>query len=219
MCLKSNKAVIYITLIMYSVLVIGFFIILSVTPRARGWNHKDTVIMSVCIGFILLLVVSEIVRVWIAFGREIELTEEGCIVKFLGYSKLYRWDQMETKIRIPIWFGPLRLGGAYNGVLLSSKRVRFRKNSYPVNDGFGFYKHLPPPGYKFYVPTYHPFSLVFITFGQRIDIDPYFITFFQRKEIESNFPVSNKGGYPGYFADEEQLFFLLHSWGITLDDV
>ena len=204
MRLKSNKTVIYITLISYSVLVVGFFIILSVTPRASGWNHKDTVIMSVCIGFILLLVVSEIVRVWIAFGREIELTEEGCIVKFLGYSKLYRWDQMETKIRIPIWIGPLRRGAVYNGVLLSCKKVRFRKNSYPVNGfGFGFYKHLPPPGYKFYVPTYHPFSLVFITFGQRIDIDPYFITFFQRKEIESNFPVSNKGGYPGYFADEE----------------
>lgn len=84
----------------------------------------------------------------------------------------------------------------YNGLILSYREVKFPKYI--------------PPGYTYNVPRLHPFSLIFITF--RPKIDPFYPDIQKWEEDEE------KTNSPGFFADKELLFSLLHCWGVTLDD-
>lgn len=102
MVIKSNKSSIYLRLLVYSFGIAVFIIILLCFSPKRPWAAKETVFILVNFGLIILAGLFEIIRHWIAFGREIELTEEGCTVRFLKYSRSYRWDQMRTKKRCPL---------------------------------------------------------------------------------------------------------------------
>ena len=207
MCLKSKNYKSFYTRVITISMIIPFSIILFLTLPEK--DPSDQVIKVVVILIILLLSSFGIISRWIVFGREIELTEKGCIVRFLGYSKLYRWDQMKTKRRVPIRLYHVRHDTPfYNGLVLSCRKVRFPKH-YRFS-GRGYYKHLPL-GYALEVPTtLYPFSLVFIMFGPKID------PFYPDNKTGKKEEEQNK--YSGYFADEEQLFSMLHSWGVTLDD-
>lgn len=154
-----------------------------------------TILFFVAFGIPLILVGIDF---WIAFSREIQLTEEGCTIKILGFTKLYRWEQLKTKKKGKItlgWSTYTYWAPTYNGLLLSHRK----------GDDFQtkFYK-----GYPYRVPTLHPFSLVFIQFKPCLNPkspSPQWFPKWMREES-------------GYFADERELLSLLHSWGVTLYD-
>ena len=190
MCLQTNKARIYLFLILFIVSIIIVF------PIAIVWNDMALL-------FVIVIPVMIVFPLWwIAFGREIMFTEEGIVVRFLCFRKMYRWSQMKTKKRkqIIIGSGPY-VSEIYNGLLFSCRKVWI-----PWAKLF--------PDVRYSVPTLHPFSLVFVLFEPNL-VPPVQWPKWAPKWLKQG---QERGLHSGYFADEEQLFSLLHSWGVTLDD-
>ena len=189
MYLRSNNKIICFVLILCTVPVFCMIAMCIVSKFPEG-----VVFASVCSIPLLLITL----QYWIAFGRKIRLAEEGCIVSFFGYTRIYRWDQIQTKKSARIAVSSCRTGLLYDGILLSCKKERILRNKI-------FLDNLVE------VPTHHPFSLIFIFFKPKHSLDStlYCPTTSKRREKILN---------SGFFADEEQLFSLLHSWGVTLDD-
>lgn len=193
MCMRSNYKIVYFELFFYSgiIAIIAICLILH-QPK----NFENVVFPIILCGIGLLLIAYEILRYWIAFGREIQLTKEGCNVSFLWFKKFYTWDQMKTKRVTKVFIGGRVFRLCYNGLLLSNKKVWLLETKI-------FY------GLTFNVPTYHPFSLVFVLFEpnllSRVQ-SPNWFPKWMKQELDS-----------GYFADEEELFSLLNSWGVSVD--
>ena len=198
MVLKSSYREIYFSLVTYPLAYVVLLVVIAMmNATSKEPREFKEIIALVCLGLCILF---GILINWIAFGREIELTEEGCIVRFLGYSKLYLWNQMKTKKRIPIYIQGMRFENAliYDSLLLSYRKVWIRKHN-----------HLGRP-YKYIVPTIHPFSLIFISFRpKKAHLSSY------EKKLEQAIESHNP---PGFYADEEQILALLQRWGVTLDD-
>ena len=136
MYLRANLKILFVILITVAAIISSILVMAIV--------FKSILFLLATIPYVLLFF-----SWWIAFGREIRLTEEGCIVRFLYFTKVYRWEQLKTKRRTVIKIGN-RLGFPYyNGILLSCRKVRFPKRF--------------PTEYTFDIPSMlHPFSLIFI---------------------------------------------------------
>ena len=147
---------------------------------------------------------------WIIYGREITLTQEGCTVRFLGFKRFYRWDQMKTKRKIKLSIRYYRGAvSGYKGVIL------FHKKSWVLQKHLQFF-----PDLAFSVPrTFYPFSFIFIVFEPRLNPPPpdppHWLPERMRRNWYPEWRITGKGS--GYFADEKQFFALLESWGIVLE--
>lgn len=142
MSLRSNYNMFYFELILSTVPVA-----LIVYTCIKGMLKPESKIIPLVIGLIVTLLFYMLFNLvnWITYGRIIQLTEEGCTVKFLGFTKLYRWNQIKTKRREQITIGHSRdKGPTYNGLLFSYRQERVNR--------------------LLKVPTLHPFSLIFIQF-------------------------------------------------------
>lgn len=74
--------------------IIVFLSIVSLLAAFFLYLETDSIL---CFYVMLLILYAFIFRYWLAFGRTITIGKDRCIVSFLGYKKVYRWDELKTK--------------------------------------------------------------------------------------------------------------------------
>ncbi len=108
------------------------------------------------VALVLLFPVIFIVLAWIAFGRTLIFTKDGCTVRFIFFSKTYAWQDLKTKQIMDF------------SDRISNKEKPFTKGAVFYSKKVMLPKHLKPGMFNLY---FNPFSFFFVYF--RPDEDYY----------------------------------------------
>lgn len=136
----------------------------------------------------VLIMYPFIINVWIAFGRTIIMSKDGCAVEFLLFKKFYKWEDLKTKRYeyteniLP----PFERGSPYTRGILLSKRNISKRSTLKLATRCYF--------------TPFPFSFIYVYF------------------YPDNMTERPSNAYPIYYAANEQEFRAkLLSWGVLLE--
>lgn len=174
MIIKSDKEALYIFVSILIASLFCFFVLLS----------YDVGVAFPLFVLIVMLIFS--VRYWITTGRVFEMEEQGCTIRFLGFSKFYKWDEFTVKNYVDFTQMPINGTTNYGGVVFSPRRVRQPKWMQPVS--YCMYVHLSP------------FSFVFVNFKtQRL---------YREKWTYVNPDI--------YVYDEDLFFEKLREWNVII---
>lgn len=55
------------------------------------------VVLIIALAYVCKLIICTIISYWIAIGRRILMDQEGCQISLHGYSRFYRWDEIQVK--------------------------------------------------------------------------------------------------------------------------
>ena len=128
------------------------------------------------------------INVWIAFGRTIIMSKDGCAVEFLFFKKFYKWEDLKTKRyeHIENILPPFERGSPYSCGILLSKRKISKKSFLKLATRCYF--------------TPFPFSFIYVYF------------------YPDNMTERPANAYPIYYAaNEQELRTKLISWGVLLE--
>ena len=146
---------------------------------AQGVDSLDLLLTAALIMYPFMI------NVWIAFGRTIIMSQDGCTVKFLFFQKFYRWEDFKTKRYeyteniLP----PFERGSPYTRGILFSTRNISKKSSLKLATRCYF--------------TPFPFSFIYVYF------------------YPDNITERPSDAYPIYYAtNEQELRIKLISWGV-----
>lgn len=126
-------------------------IILQVKDFVNSPNRGLGALMLLC--FLYVVTLAYLLFVCISYERTVEMSAEGCTVRFLWYEKFYRWDEMQ--VRRLADYSECRWGKALcvrysEGAEFSPKRVRRRESQ--------------PP--QFYCQS-HPLTYIYVNFRNK----------------------------------------------------
>ncbi len=125
--------------------IITLFFLCDILICVAFIGGKINIILT-CIVFVFFF--SYTIKFWITYGRTLIMDEEGCTVKFLGFSRKYKWTELKTK-RIEDYTRALSYREPYTGGVIFYKK-RTRKPQW-----------ITPANYSFCV---HPFTFFFVYF-------------------------------------------------------
>ena len=92
MTLRSNYHIIYYRMATYSIIFV--FIAILYTGAVLFSHERVSIVFPVFFAVLYwLLSGADLLWHWIVFGREIQLTEEGITIKFLGFTRFYQWNK------------------------------------------------------------------------------------------------------------------------------
>ena len=128
-------------------------------------------------------------KFFVASMRNILMTEKGCQISVLWYKKLYTWKELQTKRIVMYEYTELKKSYKYC-LELCKKKID------PL-------KVLP----NSYCQDLHPFSFVFIYFGEKEKLN----------FVERN--VEERGGSFLYVANEWNFVEQLREWGVELEEI
>lgn len=147
---KGNNAIIFFSIV---AIIVYYFIMLFTFG-------KDFIIVTLLVCALLL---SIIIRYWIATGKTIIINEYGCRISFLGYKREYSWYELETKY-IEYYDNSIEYRTPYHGgMVFSKKEIKKPKwvkaGSYsifihPISVSFIYFKPERPKLYYKYPQIY-----------------------------------------------------------------
>ena len=101
------------------------------------------------LALVLLAPTILLIRAWVVLGRTLIFSKEGCTVKFMFYSKTYKWQELKTK----------QIKDFSNGI--SYKEQPFKQGTIFCSKSINFPKKLKPAGFNY---LYRPFGFFFVYF-------------------------------------------------------
>ena len=135
---KENRQIVMLIFV-FAVIVFALFGALS--------DFNDLVLPILASSFIIILNI----RFWITYDRILELNENGCTVKFMCFSKTYRWSELKIKNVVDC---KNAIGGIESYELCVIFSTKHKNPRWLLPSVYGFFAH--------------PFSFIFIYF------DPHF---------------------------------------------
>ncbi len=154
------------------------------------WSGFTCLITSTILcALVGLLILLALVPFIISSTRTFEMNSSGCIVRWLGYQKTYRWDEFELKQYVHYKGVTIRASRSpcFHAAEFSPKNVKIPKRM----DAHAF------------SALFHPLSFVFV--------------YFPKKTWNERASSMTKTRYPVvYEADEEELRAKLQEWGVEM---
>lgn len=142
---KENRQIV-ICVFVFTLIVFVLFSALS--------DFKNFILPTLISMFITVLNI----RFWVSTDRTLVINQEGCTVKFMCFSKTYRWSELKIKSVVNC---KNAIGGVepYNSCVIFSTKHR--------NPSW-----LLPSSYSFHA---HPYSFIFIYFDPHIKYDRWIV--------------------------------------------
>ncbi len=183
---KDNKIFMSFMIITFGIMVVVMAeLIREVIVQGKKENYWAIILLGVCIAGVFALEI----WLWIASMRTLTLSERGCQVSVLHYSKIYPWKELKTKRVVTYQYMNCKL--PYKTCIeLYKKKIEKVKVIY---DSF------------YYV--FHPFAYVYIFSGEKEKLD---IWEKECSRCENAFL---------YVTDESNIIEKLRQWGVELETV